>query len=64
MGRWPGGRGPRALRALRGPPGGERGTAVPHWWDEAAWDEAARAELTRLAGLGVGTLVDLTVIGL
>jgi phosphotriesterase-related protein len=36
----------------------------PGWWDEAADVAAARAELAGLAGLGVGTLVDLTVIGL
>jgi phosphotriesterase-related protein len=36
----------------------------PGWWDEAADVAAARAELTQLAGLGVGTVVDLTVIGL
>ena len=28
----------------------------PGWWDEAADIAAARAELTQLAGLGVGTL--------
>jgi phosphotriesterase-related protein len=36
----------------------------PGWWDEAAEVAAARAELTRLKGLGVDTLVDLTVVGL
>jgi phosphotriesterase-related protein len=36
----------------------------PGWWDEAAEVAAARAELTQLAGRGVGTIVDLTVIGL
>ncbi len=36
----------------------------PGLFDEAAQVVAARAELTELAGLGVGTLVDLTVIGL
>jgi phosphotriesterase-related protein len=36
----------------------------PDWWDEDADTAAARAELTRIAGLGVRTVVDLTVIGL
>jgi phosphotriesterase-related protein len=36
----------------------------PDWWDEDADVAAARAELARIAGLGVRTVVDLTVIGL
>jgi phosphotriesterase-related protein len=36
----------------------------PGWWDRDAQVAAARAELTRIKGLGVDTLVDLTVIGL
>jgi phosphotriesterase-related protein len=36
----------------------------PDWWDEDADVAAARAELARIADLGVRTVVDLTVIGL